>query len=372
MAKKTKSRKVLSEKELAKKYRRSGTAEDIVIDTDKMPWLPSRFLALNDMLGGGIPYGKILELFGEESSGKSLLAFDFAYCAQALGGHVLWVDAEFSYTKNWAKQNGLDSKRVTILPDTAIETISDWCIDMGLYWRNKLPNNEPILIVLDSLAAVDTLTNKGVEQSSKKAEMGNRAKAIGDFLRFRHPVFEDLGICFIAINQLRKKIGASNFEDPNTTPGGQATKFFASQRVGVYGGKQVKEKIKGREHRVGRLSSIRLVKNKVAPPKPTIKAAPVYFDEQSKHDIGFDKYFNFDEVLLRMGVVDKASGSSSYKIKGKTIAVGKEKFMKLIEKDDKLRRKLIRKSGINTISKTQRLLDSLTTNLYDVDKVNLD
>jgi len=371
MAKPKTSRKVLSPAAMAKKYQRSGIAEDIIIDTDKMPWLPSRFLALNYLLGGGIPYGKILELFGEESSGKSLLAFDFAYCAQALGGHVLWIDAEFSYTKNWAKQNGLDSKRVTLFPETAIEIISDWCIDQAYYWRSQLKNNEPILIVLDSLAAVDTLTNKDIEHSNKKAEMGNRAKAIGDFLRFRHPIFEDLGICFIAINQLRKKIGATNFEDPNTTPGGQATKFFASQRIGVYGGKQVKEKIRGKESRVGRLSTIRSVKNKVAPPRPTIKQAPVYFDEESKNEIGFDKYHDFEEILLRTQVLEKKNGSSSYKLNGETIAVGKDKLISLIKKDDKLRRKLIRKSGVNTISKTQKLLDSLDKNLYPLGNIEL-
>lgn len=371
MANKKAKRKVLSPTQLAKKYQRSGIASDVILDTDKVPWLPSRFLALNYLLGGGIPYGKILELFGEESSGKSLLAFDFAYCAQALGGHVIWVDAEFSYTKNWATLNGVDSDKLTIFPETSIEVISDFCVDQALYWRSELVNNEPILVVIDSLAALDTLINKDVDHQTKKAEMGNRAKAIGDFFRMRHPIFEDLGIPMIAINQLRKKIGASNFEDPNTTPGGAATKFFASQRLGVYGGKQVKEKIRGKEHRVGRLSSIRSVKNKVAPPRPTIKQAPVYFDEDSKNEIGFDKYFDFDEVLLRTQVLDKKTGGSSYKFKGKTIAVGKDKLLKLIKKDKKLRAKLIRRSGVNTISKTRKLLDGLNTNLYPIDNIEI-
>lgn len=358
--------KVLSESELAKKYKRSGTAEDVVFDTDKMPWLPSRFLALNYMLGGGIPYGKILELYGEESSGKSLLAYDFAYCAQSLGGIVLWADVEHSYTKKWAIQNGLDNKRVIVYKESAIESISDWLADQALYWRNKLTNNEPILAIIDSLGALECLDNINAEQVSKKAEMGNRAKKIGDFWRLRHPLFEDLGVPMIAINQLRKKIGASLFEDPDTTPGGAATKFFASQRVAVYGGKQIKEKIRGKEDRVGRVSTIRLIKNKVGPPRPTIKQSPMYFHEESKHDVGFDKYFDFDEVLLRTQVLTKKSGGSSYKLKGKTIAVGKDKLIDKIKKDDKLRRKLIRKSGVNTISKTQKLLDNLGENLYPI------
>lgn len=370
MAKKSKSgRKVLSENEMKKKYQRSGTAENVILDTDRMPWLPSRFLALNDMLGGGIPYGKILELFGEESSGKSLLAYDFAYCTQALGGIVLWADSEYSYTKKWAIENGLDNNKVIVFPEWAIETISDWAADQSIYWRSKLKNNEPILLVVDSLAALDSLDNQNVEQTSKKAEMGTRAKKIGDFLRFRHPLFEDLGICVICINQLRKKLGVSKFEDPDTTPGGQATKFFASQRLGVYGGKQIKEKIKGVEDRVGRHSTIRLVKNKCAPPKPTIKQAPLYFNTRSKKAIGFDKYFNFEDILIEKGVIDKKKGGSSYKFRGKTLAVGKDKFNDLLNRDQKLRSKLIRKSGVNTISKTRKLLDSLNENLYPIDGI---
>ena len=373
MAKKAKKGyKVLSEAALAKKYQRSGTASDVILDTDKMPWLPSRFLALNDLLGGGIPFGKVLEIYGEESSGKSLLAYDFAYCAQALGGIVLWADAEFSYSKRWAIQNGLDNDVVIVYKETAIENISDWSADQIVYWRSKLLNNEPILLIIDSLAGLECLSNIGVEQVSKKAEMGNRAKKIGEYWRLRHPLYEDLGVSVIAINQLRKKIGVSNFEDPDTTPGGAATKFFASQRLAVYGGRQIKEKIRGYETRVGRVSTIRSMKNKVAPPRPTIKAAPMIFHEESKLDIGFDKYFWLEEVLLRTEVLTKKKGGSSYKFKDKTIAVGKDKLIKLLRKDAKLRSKLLRRSGVNTISRTKKLLESLDENLYSIKGITVE
>ena len=149
MAKKAKGKlKVQSESALRKKYAGSGRATDIVVSADEMLWLPSRFLALNNQFGGGIPYGKILELFGEESSGKSLLAFDFAYCAQQLGGVVLWADAEYAFTRDWALQNGLDLDRVELFKEKAIEVISDWSVDMAIYYRSKLVNNEPILFSL--------------------------------------------------------------------------------------------------------------------------------------------------------------------------------------------------------------------------------
>jgi len=116
MAKKPAVVKVKSQTALRKKYEGSGTASDIVVAAEDMLWLPSRFLAFNDQLGGGIPFGKILELFGQESSGKSLLAYDFAYCCQALGGHVLWADSEHSFTRGWALQNGLDLDKGRIIP----------------------------------------------------------------------------------------------------------------------------------------------------------------------------------------------------------------------------------------------------------------
>ena len=149
--------KVPSLNEMKKKF--SGFSIAAEEDDSKLPWLPSRFLAFNHVLGGGIPYGKILELFGTESSGKSLMAYDFAYSCQYLNGVVLWIDAEQSFTNSWAEINGLDLNRVIIYRETAIEKISDWVASMSLYWRSQLVNNEPILLILDSVSALDTEIN---------------------------------------------------------------------------------------------------------------------------------------------------------------------------------------------------------------------
>jgi len=369
MAKKPASVKVKSQTALRKRYEGSGTASDIVVAADDMLWLPSRFLAFNDQLGGGIPFGKILELFGQEASGKSLLAYDFAYCCQALGGHVLWADSEHSFTRGWALQNGLDLDRVELYPEKAIEYISDWSMDMTMYYRSKLINNEPILLVVDSIAALDCLANRNTSDIEAKAEMGNRAKAMDKFIRGRNLLWEKLGISVIFINQLRSKIGASKFEDPDTTPGGKATKFYASQRIGVYGGKQLKGTVKGYEDRVGRVTTVRVIKNKVAPPKPTIKAAEVYFHPEYKEPIGFSKYFNFADVLLRRGILTKKKGASRYYMGTNMVANGETALIKLIKTDAKLRKKLIRKSGVNTISRTRAKMDKLTTNIFEMKTV---
>lgn len=356
--------KIPTQAALMKKYQGSGIASTVLSDITL--WIPSRFLALNHQWGGGVPYGEIVELYGEESSGKSLLAQDFAYSTQQLGGVVIFADAEKAFTKQWSEANGLELDKVWLYQENTIELISDWVMDSIIMWRSQLTNNEPILLVLDSLAVLECLENQNTPQTDRKAEMGNRAKAIGTFFRARKPILHKYGVAAIVINQLRDKVGASKFEDPDTTPGGQATKFYAGIRVGVYGGKQIKKKIKGVEKRVGRVSSIRIKKNKVAPPRETLKGAEVYFVETKNNPIGFNRYFGLPELLQELEIVTRKKGSSNYMMNDKLIARGEEKFLDLLYNDDKLRRKLIRKAGINTISRTQEQLDSIKTNLYPV------
>lgn len=338
-------------------------------DDSKKPWLPTEIPALNYIMGGGVPFGKILEIFGEESSGKTLMAYNFAKCCQSLGGVVLWVDAEQSFTNSWAKENGLDLDKVVLYSETSIEKISDWIASMSLYWRSQLVHNEPILLVLDSVSALDTELNIDSEMSNASADMGNRAKAIYKYFRIRNEMLYSLGITQIYINQLRKNLKAGMFENPDTTPGGQALRFYAAIRMGMYGGKNITEKIKGKERKVGRYVSIRTIKNKVAPPRGTMKATPIY-NNPRYHDVGFDKYHFLDEVLIEEEIIESNRGI--YKYGDKVIARGAEKFKEVIEEDSKLRRKLLREANINTLSTTRKLLESLETNLYPVDGVDAD
>lgn len=368
MAKKNKAGvKVLNRNALSKKYHGSGLASNIVIPVEEALWIPSKMLAFNYQTGGGLPYGKIMEIYGEESSGKSLMALDLAYCTQQLGGVVLWADAEHAFTPYWAEQNGIDLTRVELFQETAVEPISDWIADMSIFWRSQLTNNEPILLIVDSTAALDCLENINSEQSNAKAEMGNRAKAIYKMFRIRNELLYDLGISSVFINQLRAKVGASKFEDPDTTPGGKALQFYASIRVGIYGGKQIKDKVNGHEDRVGRHSSIRIKKNKVAPPKPTIKGAEVYTNaDYDKMEVGFSRYFGLADVLIRTGVLTKKKGASRFYYKDKMVANGENALIEVIKSDDQLRKKLIRKAKINTIGSTLRQMEKIGRNLYPV------
>ena len=330
--------------------------------------LPSTFYLLNDTLGGGIPWGKILEVAGEESSGKSLIAYNFAHVCQELGGHVIWVDAEQAWMNSWAEINGVDPKHVTVINDTRIEVISDIIADLVMYWRSQLVNNEPILLIVDSIAALDCSENIDAKMVDGKAEMGGRAKALYKYFRIRNELFYRLGVTQIYINQLRTALNVGFGKDNSTTTGGAALKFFASIRLAFYAGKSITVKQNGKERKAGKMVTIRTLKNKVAPPKPTISKCNVYFNPKY-HSVGFDKYFGLEDVFVDNGIISK-SGGGVYSFNGETLCRGEEKFQKLLEEDSKLRKKLLSLAGINTLGVTRRQLKDMTENYYPVDGVS--
>lgn len=363
-AKKKVGMRVPTKNDLLKKY---GNMIQLASDTREPGiWLPSTFLALNYTLGGGIPYGKILEIAGEESAGKSLLAYNFAYTCQQLGGQVIWVDAESSWMNSWAEANKVDPNKVTVINDTRIEYVSDAVADLAIYLRSQLTHNEPILLVVDSIAAMDCADNIDSKMVEAKAEMGGRAKALYKYFRIRSELFVKLGVTQIYINQLRTALNVGFGKDNSTTTGGAALKFYASQRIATYAGKTITVKHKGKERKAGKNVTIRIIKNKVAPPRPTISKCPVYFNP-TFHEVGFDKYFALDDIFVENDVVEKTTGG--FKRKGKTIARGEEKFHQLMEEDSKLRRALLKEVGINTLSTTKKKLEEISgTNYYPVDE----
>lgn len=365
MAKSKVGLKVPTKNELLKKY---GATLKLASETQESGlWLPSTFFALNYTFGGGIPFGKILEVAGEESSGKSLIAYNFAYACQHLNGHVIWVDAEQSWMNSWAEANGVDPEKVTVINDTRIEYISDAVADLALYLRSQLTHNEPILLVVDSVAAMDCADNIDSKMVEGKAEMGGRAKALYKYFRIRSELFYKLGVTQIYINQLRTALNVGFGKDNTTTTGGAALKFYASIRSAFYAGKSITVKQKGKERKAGKLVTIRLIKNKVAPPRPTISKVPVYFNPKF-HEVGFDRCYGLEDVLVENDIIEKSNGGV-YKYKGETLCRGEEKFQKLLEEDDELRRKLLKKADINTIGTTKKKLEKLNINFFPVDGV---
>ena len=350
---------LLDEKSYKKRYPESKMADEIFASLDDVLRLPSRIPSLNDLFGGGIPYGAILELYGEESTGKSLLATDFAAVAESLGGICLWADAEGTFDPFWAAANGMNTNRTRLEPENMIERLSDWIADSIVYYRSKLVKNEPILLVVDSTAALETFENLNTSHQDSKAEMGNRAKAIYKMIRVRNRMFQKYGVCVIFINQLRKKVGASKYEDPDTTPGGDAMKFFASIRLGIYRGKKIMDT---HEETIGHYVYVRVKKNKTAPPKKRIQLKVYFIDQNGK--LGYDKYAWLREILVDKGIVKRKQ--ARFYMKGEQLAHGDNAFDTLLEKNDELRKKLISKAKIHTVSKLRAKLESIKDNRYPV------
>lgn len=325
-------------------------------------WLPSKALPLNYVLGGGIPYGTIVEEFGWESTGKSLLAADFGAVAQALGGVVLWNDAEFAFgdSANFYRGLKLNPSEVEILADDAIERFSDWAMDMCTYYRSKFVNNEPILLVCDSIAALECEEAQGGKQSGSKKEMGNRAKAIYKFYRTRRKLLKQLGICTIMINQVRDKVGANMFQDSTTTPGGAATAFYASVRLALMRGRNIKDG----DMKVGNYVHCFIKKNKVSTPRDKV-LTEVHFKPDLCGYIGYHRYSGLGAILTLNGFIKKKG--KEYTLEGGIpLGTSKTTLDDAFVTNKKARLAAIELLDINTVSKTRAKLLNIDKNLYKV------
>lgn len=363
MANKKKVGILLSERDLRRRYPDSAIASTIVLPEDQTLRLPSDILAINYHLGGGVKYGTIIELGGEESTGKSLLLYNLIKVAQSMGGWALLDDAECTFDGRWAEKHGVNLSKMDLLPyENEIELVSDWIADMCIYRRSKLVNNEPIILAIDSLAVLEGGDALETAEMDTKAEMGRRSFKMGSLLRKRMKIFAKYGICVVLINQIRKKVGASKFEDPETTPMAQVMKYYASQRVFLYRGKKLKT-AEGRKGKwVGNVVYVRTKKNKSSTPRDSVQAE-LYFEEHNGK-FGYSKYFGFPEILVDKGIVKRKQAVFYYK--GERLCKGDGAFLKLITEDDKLRRRLIRRLGTTTPSMLREKLESIKKNLYPV------
>lgn len=368
MAKKRKIGILLSEAELKRRYPDSALASEIFVNDDNDSLvLPCRVLPINHHLGGGIRYGKIVENSGEESVGKTLLAMDFGVVAQSMGGIVLWDDAEATFDPKWAEAHGLDMKKLVLLQyENRFEVISDWIADMIPYWRSKLVNNEPILLVCDSIAVLEGSDSMETAQMDSKAEMGRRSFLMGQMLRKRTRFFAKYGVCVYFINQIRSKIGASKFEDPDTTPLSQCMKYYAAQRFGIYRGKRLKHNNDPKGRWVGNMVYIRTKKSKVSVPRDNIKSRVFFRNENGK--FGYDRYYGFPELLEAKKIITIVGQEekAKYTYKGKLLAKGEENFLHLLATNTELRSKFIKKLGVHTPSAFRNKLASINKNLYPV------
>jgi recombination protein RecA len=212
---------------------------------------------------GGLPVGRIVELYGEEGTGKTTLALSAAASVQREGGLAIWAETEEAFNSERAATLGVDEEQLLILQPGTIEQTGQ-ATELAL---NTVPAGiGPILFVWDSIAATPTAREieDGLEGTDR---IGERAKALSKICRSLNRLAVEKRACLLFVNQVREKIGVM-FGDKYTTPGGQAVKFHSSVRLQLFGGKSVKD---GDEH-TGKTITILAAKNRLAPPWRKVQA----------------------------------------------------------------------------------------------------
>ena len=256
---------------------------------EKVEVIPSGSLGLDIALGvGGYPRGRVIEIFGQESSGKTTLTLHAIAEAQKLGGSAAFIDAEHAFDPSYAKKIGIDVDNLIISqPDNGEQALE---IVDGLVRSGAVD-----IIVVDSVAALTPKTEIDGEMGDSK--MGVHARLMSQALRKITGSISKANCVVMFINQLRDKIGVS-FGNPETTTGGNALKFYSSVRVDV---RRQAAPLKNKEGEAyGSLTKVKVVKNKVAPPFQRTEFEIIYGDGISKVSELVDWGTDFD-ILSKSG-----------------------------------------------------------------------
>lgn len=263
--------------------------DDVKLDIDS---IPTGSLALDIALGiGGIPKGRIIEIYGPESSGKTTLALHMLAEAQKIGGTGAFVDAEHALDPGYAKNLGVDIENLIISqPDTGEQALE---ITEALVRSNAVD-----LIIIDSVAAL--VPKAEIDGEMGAAQIGLQARLMSQALRKLTGTIQKTGCIAIFINQLREKVGVM-FGNPETTTGGRALKFYSSVRLDV---RRI-DSIKQGESVVGNRTRVKVIKNKVAPPFKQAEFDIMYNE-------GISRTGNIVDVGVKEGMVQKSGAWFSY------------------------------------------------------------
>ncbi len=271
--------------------------------THKIEVIPTGSLGLDLALGvGGVPRGRVVEIYGPESSGKTTLMLHIIANAQRGGGLAAFIDAEHALDPNYARRLGVNLNELLVSqPDSGEEALS---ICETLARSNSLD-----VIVVDSVAAL--VPKAELEGEMGMATMGMQARLMSQALRKLTAILNKARTTCIFTNQIREKVGVM-FGNPETTPGGKALKFYASVRIDIRR-KDILKDASGAA--IGNHVKVKIVKNKVAPP-----FAEAEFDILFNH--GIDREGSLLDVGLDHGVVDKKGAWLQFN--GELIAQGRE------------------------------------------------
>jgi recombination protein RecA len=280
--------------------------------------IPTGSLSLDIALGiGGYPKGRIIEIYGPESSGKTTLALHAIAEVQKLGGYVAFIDAEHALDPKYAKALGVDVDNLILSqPDTGEQALE---IAEALIRSGSVD-----AIVVDSVAAL-------VPEAEINGEMGDshvglQARLMSQAMRKLSGAISKSGTIAIFINQIREKVGVM-FGNPETTPGGRALKFYASVRLEI----RRSEAIKNATDIVGNKANIKVVKNKVAPPFKTV-SVDIIFGQ------GISKTGELIDLASDLDIIQKSGAWFAYN--GEKIGQGRENAKAYLEKNPDIYKKV--------------------------------
>ncbi|WP_341719662.1 recombinase RecA [Micromonospora sp. FIMYZ51] len=290
--------------------------------------IPTGSIALDVALGvGGLPRGRVVEIYGPESSGKTTVALHSVASAQRAGGIAAFIDAEHALDPEYAKALGVDTDALLVSqPDTGEQAleIADMLVRSGAI----------DIIVIDSVAAL--VPRAEIEGEMGDSHVGLQARLMSQALRKITGVLNNTGTTAIFINQLREKIGVM-FGSPETTTGGRALKFYASVRLDV---RRI-ESLKDGTDVVGNRTRVKVVKNKVASPF-----------KQAEFDIMYGKGISREGSLIDVGVEQSIIRKSGawYTYDGDQLGQGKEKAREFLRENPdvaaEIEKKILEKLGV--------------------------
>ena len=305
--------------DLRKKY-----GDDVITRADEgyppVESIPTGCFAIDRVIGvGGLPRGRILELYGEPSSGKTATCLFLISEVQKQGGTCAFLDAEYSFNGEFAKAIGVDTKKLFVSQPATLEEAADTI-------RALVTTNQIDLIVVDSVAAM--VPKKEVEGEEMLANsMAVQAQLMSKMLRVLTGEVARSKTCLIFINHMKDRMGVY-WGEKTTTPGGKSLKFFASVRLAVSKG----EKIKGKkDEQIGSLVKIVAQKNKVAPPWRKGEFELLYSS-------GVNKEADTLDTGLELGVVLKSG--NTYSFNNIVLGVGRDKTIEALKVNPELQKKI--------------------------------
>ena len=276
--------------------------------------IPSGCLSLDIALGiGGYPKGRIIEIYGPESSGKTTFALHAIAEAQKLGGRAAFIDAEHSLDPQYASKLGVNINELLLSQPDNGEQALEIC-------EALVRSGAISIVVIDSVAAL--VPQAEIEGEMGDSHVGLQARLMSQALRKLAAVINKTNTIAIFINQLREKVGVM-FGNPETTPGGRALKFYSSIRLDI----RRMEQIKDGTNITGNKTSVKVVKNKMAPPFKNCVVDIMYGE-------GVSREGELCDLAAEAGIIEKSGAWYSYN--GNKLGQGKENVKELFKNDKKL------------------------------------